>query len=432
MIIQELIAAKVAQMTSNGDTFSFLHSEKDWQNLETDEAVLPSVHLDMPVKVTPSIKMGGAIEERYVCTLIFMYKSNLDNNPDQQYDTLKLAHAAMNQFILLVEDDPDNFDTTKNVFGEALQVVAYPLFDRCVDGIILPFTCVPRNRPNVCIPSYSIPIGDCDPATVENLSGAFSQLIASGDTFTLQSNDYSFANSEGTMIINGSAEAQTDIVGVLPDIDFTDSDGITTQVASGKNIIATPLTCPGTAELNSTGQLGDPYGSFWTLPTGKLNHFNHNWRWCGITGGYTDGVDYFDVNGTVTTRALAFPELLACDLRHVDCDGNFPMYGMGGISVTNYVIYLVANTYNTTYSTASFSNGWRTPSIIELDNAIYFSTNLTYSQKPFEAAQAQWWSSTSRGTDRFLITNTPARTFVPEGGASGMSFPVRTTNILEF
>lgn len=245
MIIQELIAAKVAQMDSNGDSFSFLHSEKDWQNLETDEAVLPSVHLDMPVKVKPEIMAGGAIQERYICVLIFLYDSNLDDNPTEQYQSLKLAHSAMNQFILMVEDDADNFDTSKNVFGEAHQVIAYPVFDRCVDGIILPFTCVPRDRPEACIPSYSIPVGPCDPATVQNQSGLFSQLIASGDTFVLSGNDYSINNTEGTVVLSGTVEAQTDILGTLPDINFTDSTGLTTQEASGKDLVCTlapPLT----------------------------------------------------------------------------------------------------------------------------------------------------------------------------------------------
>ena len=388
MIIQELIAAKVAQMTSNGDTFSFLHSNKDWQNLETDEEILPAVHLDAPAKGKPVPVMGGAVEDRQICSVMFMYDSNLDDNPDQQYSTLKLCHSAMHNFIQLVLQDSDNFDTTKTVWGEYAQIEAYPLFDRCVDVIILSFTCVPRNRPNVCIPSYSIPIGDCDPATVENLSGAFSQLIASGDTFTLQSNDYSFANSEGTMIINGSAEAQTDIVGVLPDIDFTDSTGITTQEPSGKNLICTPSPPKGasampfkTGQITSyaTGDDGDVQRGRprKTLPilegVQQLNYFGSKWAWTGLTGGYYDydTSQFKDVNGTVTTRDLAFPNHVIVDFRTESGNGDLMMFslssswiGVGSLDFTTAQIYADALTV------ASF-NDWFVLNINELKDTFW-------------------------------------------------------------
>ena len=150
MIIQELIEAKVNQMTANGDTFSFQHSEKDWQNLQADEKLYPAVFLDMPVKVTPSILQGGGYEERYQCIINFLYKSNLADNPDQQYATIGKAGEAMKDFILLCESDVDNFDTEKNVYGQAFQAIN--LFDVNLDAMVLPFTFVPRNRPDVCLP----------------------------------------------------------------------------------------------------------------------------------------------------------------------------------------------------------------------------------------------------------------------------------------
>lgn len=318
MIIQELISAKVAQMTSNGDTFSFLHSEKDWQNLDTDEAVLPSVHLDMPVKVQPKVVTGGAIEQRYICVLTFLYESNLDDDPDQQYETLKLAESAMNQFILLVEDDSINFDTSKNVFGEAYQVIAYPVFDRCVDGIILPFTCVPRNRPNACIPSYSLPIDNCDPATVQSSGTTFSQLIPSGDTFTLQDVSYSFTNTETTVIASGTAEAQSDIIETLPDVTHTDSNGSSVSYPNGKGFVCTPLIFSQTGLLLTSGQTGDSQGrdgDFFTIGavikdiSGNDFLNNNTDRFCDTSGGtsYSDDIvidrSTFDVS---TGRVLGY------------------------------------------------------------------------------------------------------------------------------
>jgi hypothetical protein len=43
------------------------------------------------------------------------------------------------------------------------------------------------------------------------------------------------------------------------------------------------------------------------------NHFGHSFRFCGINGGYTDGLGYFLQNGSSTTKSLAFPEQIVLD-----------------------------------------------------------------------------------------------------------------------
>ena len=436
MIIQELIAAKVAQMDSNGDAFSFQHSGKDWLNLQADEKLYPAVFLDMPVKVTPVILRGGGLEERYQCIIHFLYKSELDSNPADQYATLKLAHAAMLQFILIVNADTDNFDTDRNVFGQAFQ--APNLFDVNLDAIVLPFNFVPRNRPEVCIPSYSVPLGPCDPALVQNSGGGFSQYIPSGDTFTLLDVAYDFTNSEGTNIITGTAEAQTNIVGVLPDINLTDSNGATTPKPSGKDLICTPCIAPVGARLmktgaNETGGVDDGRDvDFFTLD--GVNHFGSDRRFTGTTGGYYDRSTstWKDVSGTATTRALAYPNNLTCDWSTWDnVSGYFTMY----VCDDAYIIAPLATAITTT-STATIGTftGFKIANVNE--GANIQKKNLANSLGYVEMYNVAFGFSTHTTTPTTAGVNLAASTYygtlVEANSLSSLRCVVcRTTNVSE-
>jgi hypothetical protein len=245
MIIQDILEVIVSNMDANGDSFDFTFESYSWKNLGLDEQPLPAVHLKMPLEGKPKILAGGSIEYEYNCVLSFMYASDLDDNPDEHSINLLKSINALSQFVLMCEADVDNIDSSKTDYGGFLQFTAHEMYDRCVDGVSVQIKFVPAQRPSACIPSYSIPVGPCDPATVQNQSGLFSQLIASGDTFVLSSNNYSINNTEGTVVLSGTVEAQTDILGTVPDINFTDSTGVTTQEASGKDLactLAPPLT----------------------------------------------------------------------------------------------------------------------------------------------------------------------------------------------
>ncbi len=418
MIIQELIKSKVLQMDANSDTFTFQHSEKDWQNLEADEKLYPAVFLDMPVKVTPIITRGGGIEERYQCVLTFLYKSNLDSDPDDQYATLKKCHAAMNQFVLMVEDDTENFDTTKNTFGQAFQAIN--LFDVNLDAIVLPFTCTPRNRPDACIPSYSLPISDCDPATVQSSGGLFSQLVASGDTFTLLDVGYTFTNSENTVIVSGTVEAQSDIVGMLPDIDFTDSNGTTTQEASGKNLVCTPsVLLPNRPKLYKTGQTSSYVtGDDGDVGAGDGNSFlvlSEN-NIFGNTDRFTDelGTQIY-ANGVVIDHYTKW------------LDGS-KVLGYAKSPSPSNINWLDSNAYCLSFSTGGFT-GWRQGNIIEITDLIYYTGGgLDYA--PFNISQYIWlWTSTSKSsTISFRVQNTGSGS-VNNTGAYCRALPVREFTI---
>lgn len=144
-MIQEIIEDIVGEMTANGDSFTFLHSEKDYQNIESDELQFPAVYLDMPIRFVPKTVTGGGVEYSFICMVLFLYKSEMDDNPQQRYATmLKCMNAQKNFQILL-----DNTDAVKSfTVGECYQ--ATNLFDANLDAIAMPFNVVPSEWPSVC------------------------------------------------------------------------------------------------------------------------------------------------------------------------------------------------------------------------------------------------------------------------------------------
>ena len=147
-MIQELIKGHVDVLEANGDDFSFLHSERDWQNIQADEKVFPAVFLDMPVKSTPVILSGGAFQRSYNVVILFLYKSELDDDEVQRYASLRKAEEAQREFLIRLDNDDDN--VKKFTPGESYQV--QNLFDVNLDGIVQPLNIIPRNSRGVCLP----------------------------------------------------------------------------------------------------------------------------------------------------------------------------------------------------------------------------------------------------------------------------------------
>jgi hypothetical protein len=81
------------------------------------------------------------------------------------------------------------------------------------------------------------------------------------------------------------------------------------------------------------------YTNFYELDF--LNHFGTYKRFTGVSGGYYDRSDseWKDVNGIITTRALAYPSSLACDWSTMDKLGNIVIY----IANPEYIIDTVEN-----------------------------------------------------------------------------------------
>ena len=147
MTIKQLISDKVALMDANGDSFSFLHSEKDWQNLNADEEILPAVYLDMPIKYRTITSLTGYKEKTYILMILFLYKSELDDSPDMQEQTFLKAENSQQQFEMLLDDDSNN--VVSYVAGECMQVLN--LFDCNMSGVLMPLEITLRNTDSVCL-----------------------------------------------------------------------------------------------------------------------------------------------------------------------------------------------------------------------------------------------------------------------------------------
>lgn len=191
--------------------------------------------------------------------------------------------------------------------------------------------------------------------------------------------------------------------------------------------------CSGTSGVYSDGTGG--YGAdFFRIGNDKKNHFGHNFRFCGITGGYTDGTDFFDVNGVSTTKVLAFPETLVCDMSTVDCDGNFLMFQY---SIDLAPLQTQSDSVITceSFTTPSFDSGFIMPTIKHLSQLVIESQNGYLEYQPFEALTlSNFWSSTPLQVSPSLywaIITFQRTSFITGTTPAGLSFPVRITNTSE-
>lgn len=161
-MIQDIVKDKVAIMDANGDSFAFLLSERDWQNLVADEIeddfltafpnadgeMLPAVFMDMPIRSRPKVLKSGAFVREYICILLFLYKSDLDAKPNEQYAQYLKAEKAQEQFQLMLSQDSENIQ--EFTVGECFQILNY--LDSNLDGVVMPVSITPRNSNPVCTP----------------------------------------------------------------------------------------------------------------------------------------------------------------------------------------------------------------------------------------------------------------------------------------
>lgn len=186
--------------------------------------------------------------------------------------------------------------------------------------------------------------------------------------------------------------------------------------------------------IYSSGAPASTGVDYWKRPPAKFYHFGHNWRFCGLTGGYTDGTGYFDVNGAATTKVLAFPEGVVLDLGRVDALGNFLAWQINPILFANSS-KATAVTNCEGFSTDTFTTGWKMPTIIELFTLWYQPNTDALQQRPFESVTANLWiwseTPTAAGGSSHILRSMTIQTIPDMLTSSARAFPVRLTNISE-
>lgn len=252
---------------------------------------------------------------------------------------------------------------------------------------------------------------DCNPARVVNTSLTYDTEVASGGFLELPNVSFIVRNSELTQILSADVPAVTNITGYLPDITITDSDGSPVAYPSGKDFTCTPAQEPFTvAKVLMTGQTNDYAEPGADVNRGRLvgfftvdyiHEFGHAFRFCGKTGGYSDGVGYFDINGVTTSRALAFPDSTVLDMSSRNVSEILTYY-IGDIAT-----YRGYDTAINLYLTTDFGGliGWHLWNDFEMNNirnvdAFNAVTHwVGYAPFEFTSSERAFITSTRSGTE---------------------------------
>lgn len=269
-----------------------------------------------------------------------------------------------------------------------------------------------------------IPSGGCLDGRVVNSNLTFDEAVAAGSIFELPDITYNITNSEGTTIITGSEVAQANVSEVLPDINFTDSNGVTTQEPSGKDLVCTPAVAVISLPLMKTGQTtsyfpGDDGETqegrevdFTTL--GGNNPFGNTNRFTDTTGGQT-------YTNTIVIDWSTYNQ----------SNGDVLGYQTNFILTPSYVSFSSSDAFCKSFNLDGFTN-WRQPNINELLNVAMKSLDcFNYSPFNYDGINLYWSSNTLdsnviRGItlrcDNFALINRNVTS------NNGRPFPIRTFN----
>jgi hypothetical protein len=229
---------------------------------------------------------------------------------------------------------------------------------------------------------------------------------------------------------------------VTPDAVSVVGNTVTVEVAAGggATLSAFPIQTGQTTSYFTGDDGGLQLGSLVSFlelkGTGADWHFGHTRRFTGITGGYHNGTNYVDVNGTTTTKALAFPETIVLDWATWDrSTGQLCGWQYNPTLFTN-TTRATAVTNCTGFSTTSYSTGWFMNNIHFLTLLYHEGVTPPMGYAPFEdiTAGVSLWSSTTRLADttqgRIMRADTKVNN-AAIGTASARAFPSRIFNISE-
>jgi hypothetical protein len=269
-----------------------------------------------------------------------------------------------------------------------------------------------------------IPSGGCPDARVINSNLTFDEAVAAGSILNLPDITYNITNSEGTAIITGSEVAQANVSEVLPDINFTDSNGVTTQEPSGKDLVCTPVLQPQTtAMLMKTGDPNDGGAGRnldpFTLDSIPLD-INGNTFLSSNTDRFCDELGTQSYTGGIVVDRATFEPLTG----RVLC---YPI----NITLTGNVNQDTAESACSSFSTGTFTTGWRLWNYNEAANMRISGGVSHFWFAPWNnITPLQYWTST-----KATVTSSTGFVFSAAFGNviqallignSGRALPVRT------
>ena len=131
---------------------TFIHGQKGFQNLTSDEKAFPAVYLDEPITSDDTSHQGGLYEENYPLKMMFLDRTELRQSPEQLRPTIDAMRTLRRQFInrLKIKKNANGEHIFKNI-SNIKTIDAYNIFDVNLSGVIVTFNALPLNSQSVCV-----------------------------------------------------------------------------------------------------------------------------------------------------------------------------------------------------------------------------------------------------------------------------------------
>lgn len=356
-------------------------------NFATIDEKYPVVFVT-PTSDTENLNTNQFTIDIYCVDIIQADRANLNNIISDCQLILK------DMYVYYTNDNDSDID----VVGSANMTPLNNIDLDYVAGWVMSITFEVASYGSCAIPMTPIepnPTPDCEDATVENSDLSYQSPIASGDTL------------------------------VLRDINFTDSDGTTTQVPSVTDIVATAcVAIPIGAKLMKTGQTTSyRTGDDGDLESGRATSFtvlasNNPF---GNTKRFTDELGGQIYTNNIVIDWSTFDGSTVLGLERI-ANGNFNW----NTNIDNAI----------SHSVGIFTTGWRLPNIREIESfalmSSVYSTSLNY--PPLNLSTPGYYHCstsyrTSPSANTYTFNNLTGQSDVNAKANSANSFRVRTFTV---
>lgn len=142
------ILADTTAAISGANAPTFYHAEQFEQNYN-DDATLPMVYLEHPIKGADKILPQGNQETTYTLNIFFLDKTGTDGLAETilaKQTTIDAMHELKRQFIIRLRAD----SRVKEITGST-HVEIYNLLDLNLDGLWLTLTVITTDTAPVCL-----------------------------------------------------------------------------------------------------------------------------------------------------------------------------------------------------------------------------------------------------------------------------------------